>query len=150
MKRDPRLHGLSHHHHYALVLSRHLRLAAHDGLDAVRREWEAFDLASLMSHFATEEELLLPALEWAGLGELAGRMREEHRRLRAQIAALEEDEVTAFESLAVALHEHVRWEERVLFPACEAHLDDAVLDEVARRAPPEEQGGGAMQEVFDD
>ena len=38
MKRDPRLHGLSHHHHYALVLSRHLRLAAADGLEALRED----------------------------------------------------------------------------------------------------------------
>jgi len=34
----------------------------------------------------------------------------------------------------------VRFEERELFPACEALLPDAVLAEVARRAPKEDDG----------
>jgi hemerythrin-like domain-containing protein len=35
------------------------------------------------------------------------------------------------------LGDHVRFEERELFPACEATLSDDVLDEVARRVPRE-------------
>ncbi len=42
MKRDPSLHGLSHQHHYALVLARHIRLALEgaEGAAGALRELE--------------------------------------------------------------------------------------------------------------
>jgi hemerythrin superfamily protein len=114
MKRHPQLQPLSREHHHALVLARRATrgdLTAHD----VRR---AFDEA-LAAHFATEEEWLLPALRALGADDLADRTQREHDAIRAAIA---EEEVMTFGRL---LADHVRFEERELFPSWEALLDAA-------------------------
>ena len=134
MKRDPRLRGLSSEHHQALVLAR--------SLTGPRGEWTLDDAARLRRRFATElephfrveEELLLPALRRAGAVELVERTEADHAFLRERVAALADDEADA-RAFGERLRDHVRFEERELFPACERLLADAVLDEVARRAP---------------
>lgn len=139
MKRDPRLHALSSEHHHALVLARRATRAAEgrdpdpaEMLAEVRRRFEV----ELAPHFDVEEQLLLPAL--AALGEreltaLVERTLEEHRRLRDLVAADARPEAIAerLGDFAALLTAHVRFEERVLFPAAEAHLPAAVLDRIA-------------------
>lgn len=137
MKRDPRLAGLSSEHHRALVLAR--ALTAHPGA------WTAVDGAALgrrfeaelEPHFRVEDELLLPALRCAGnaAAALAERTAADHAFLRAQLAAARAGDGAAADAFAARLVEHVRFEEREVFPACEALVPGAVLDEVARRAP---------------
>jgi len=137
VRRDPRLHGLSADHRRALGLaSRLARLAAEGRLDAAT-VWQLrveFD-AALAPHFAIEEELLLPALRNAGGGELARRTQAEHDELRAHLTAAEAGELARVAAFAALLTAHVRFEERDLFPACEARLDASVLDAVAARTP---------------
>jgi uncharacterized protein YeaO (DUF488 family) len=116
MKRDPRLHGLSSDHHRALALARALR-AEGATLAGV--------MAELEPHFRIEEDVLLPALDAAGERALADRVREDHAFLRTCPAPA---------AFAARMADHVRFEERELFPRCEAVLDGAVLDEVARRS----------------
>lgn len=140
MKRDPRLRGLSSEHHHALVLARRVRAqatswtAADDGADLADRF-----ARELAPHFALEESVLLTALHASGdaaLIALATRTEEDHAFLRQSIAAARG---AASEAILLAfadrLEAHVRFEERELFPACEAYLAASVLDEVARRAP---------------
>jgi uncharacterized protein YeaO (DUF488 family) len=116
MKRDLRLQGLSSDHHRALALARALR-AGGVTLDGI--------VAELEPHFQVEEDVLLPALVAAGEQALADRVREDHAFLRTCPAPA---------AFAATLADHVRFEERELFPRCEAVLDEAVLDEVARRS----------------
>jgi hemerythrin-like domain-containing protein len=142
MKRDPRLRGLSSDHHQALVLARTLRArtapwTADDGAALARR----FD-RELEPHFRTEEEVLLPALGRAGAADLVERTAADHAFLRARVAAARLGDGAAAGGFAARLADHVHFEERELFPACERLLDDAVLDEVARRAPPPEPAPG--------
>lgn len=121
MKRDPRLVGLSSEHHRALVIAR--RAPEQDAA------WlRGVFVAELEPHFAVEERLLLPALERAGGVSLVARTREDHAALRALCAAGER------EGFAARLVAHVRFEERELFPACEALLPAAVLEAVAGAA----------------
>lgn len=134
MKRDPRLHGLSSDHHQALVLARELsRAVSWSGADgeALRLRFER----ELAPHFAVEEELLLPALRGAGRAALCDQVEREHAAIRRAVASAEEGDVTHAHALGAALTSHVRFEERELFPACEAELGDALLDQVALRAP---------------
>jgi hypothetical protein len=123
VKRDPRLRELSVDHHHALVIAR--RAPARDAA------WlrEVFE-AQLAPHFAVEEELLLPALARAGGADLVARTLEDHQALRALVAA---GDGAAFAERLVA---HVRFEERELFPACEARLAAEILEEVARATAP--------------
>lgn len=135
MKRDPRLHGLSSEHHQALVLAR--RLASHEGpwtdddARALRRRFET----ELEPHFATEEEILLPALTAAGETDLVARTEADHAFLRECVANADAGRRETVAAFAQRLQEHVRFEERELFPACERALDVAVLDAVAVRSP---------------
>ena len=137
MKRDPRLLGLSSQHHQALVLARAL---AQGPLDWSREKGIAFGArfdAELEPHFLIEEEVLLPALRRAGATSLAERTATDHAFLRATMLAARSGEGIAASAFGERLGDHARFEERDLFPACEATLSDDVLDEVARRAPRE-------------
>lgn len=134
MKRDDRLRDLSDDHHAALVLARRARNAADAAQEATRREaWDdvvrgfARDLAP---HFAIEEQLLLPALLSVGEGALAERTRADHDRLRALLEDPRPENLRLAE-FGTQLHEHVRFEERDLFPVAQERLPDDVLDAVA-------------------
>jgi hemerythrin-like domain-containing protein len=138
MKRDLRLRGLSSEHHRALTLARSLDRQVRAGGDLAGAAGELvrrFD-AELEPHFRVEEELLLPALQQAGAVALVERTEADHRALRAHAAAARVGRTDGLLSFADHLTEHVRFEERELFPFCEAALDATVLDAVALRAPP--------------
>ncbi|MFO0555974.1 MAG: hemerythrin domain-containing protein [Polyangiaceae bacterium] len=135
MKRDVRLHGLSSEHHHALVLARDLRASASAWTEVDgARLGERFE-RELEPHFRIEEEVLLPALARIGQTPLVQRVEREHSTLRALLGSARAGVGDAARDMAIALEEHVRFEERELFSACEALLDTATLDEVARRSP---------------
>ena len=145
MKRDVRLHGLSSDHHHALVLARRIREAVRAGhadaalFDAVHEAYTS----ELRPHFQVEEELLLPALELAGRPDLVRRTLSEHEELHNVLReARGGSVVAALERFASLLERHVRFEERELFVVCEQLLDDAVLGEVAVRAPKRRRDAG--------
>jgi len=132
MKRDPRLRRLSSEHHHALVLARELcARTAPWSVDAGSALGQRFE-AELEPHFRIEETLLLPALRRTGAVELVERTEADHTFLRARLEAARTGDGDAARAFAARLAEHVRFEERTLFPACEELLDDATLDEVGR------------------
>jgi hemerythrin-like domain-containing protein len=139
MKRDIRLHGLTSDHHHALVLARRIIEAAARGdvnvglVSEARRRCDE----ELSPHFAIEEEELLPALARAGREDLVDRTCAEHRALRAHLAAAEAGDAGRLLEFGNLLEAHVRFEERELFTACEALVEDDVLARVAQRAPKE-------------
>jgi len=133
VKRDARLRGLSSDHHRALVLAHTLRGASATGAMLA----ETF-FAELEPHFRIEDEEVLSVLALRTDAEsraLATRTAEDHAHLRAEAACAAAGEPVDFAAFARRLEEHVRFEERELFPFVEAQLPDAVLDAVFRRAP---------------
>jgi hypothetical protein len=145
MKRDARLHALSSDHHHALVLARRIERAAVASVAEAAADLRGHFDRELAPHFAVEERVLLPALRLAGLDALAERTLADHASLREHLAAAERGEHPRLLAFAALLTEHVRFEERELFPACEERLPGAVLDEVARLAGhtrPERDDGG--------
>lgn len=137
MKRDPRLRGLSSEHHRALVLARTLARRVEEAtVDApLARELRVRFDREFEAHFRVEEEVLLPALRAAGEAALVERVERDHADLRACVDAAARGELDQVAMFAGRLAEHVRFEERELFPRCEETLPSAVLDEVRRRAP---------------
>lgn len=115
MKRHTRLAQLSREHHSALRLGRHLIAGG------AQTELGA-ELPAIEAHFAEEERDLLPLLETDRHGAFAERLRAEHAQLRHLfVAALTgRNEVQAGQ----ALIDHVRFEERELFPVLEALFED--------------------------
>jgi hemerythrin-like domain-containing protein len=144
MKRSPQLTPLSHDHHQALRVAQVLRRAVDESEAA--RTFQDFWGAHGSHHFAIEEDLLLPA--WFACSEradtaLAARLVQEHlqirtvvQRVRGQRATLEE-----LNRCGELLAEHVRFEERVVFPRIESDLDEGDLDDLGRQVALAEGAG---------
>ena len=126
MKRHHQLLELSREHHGALSLALHAKRAALSGEAAAVAAASARCVvaAELEAHFAVEEKTLLPLLLAAGQAELAQRLTAEHgqlRELRTQLCDPDSVILRAFGELLAA---HVRFEEREMFIALEALLEN--------------------------
>ena len=120
MKRHPALVPLSHDHHHTLVRARELRRAAADANDselaAASARFRRVFAGEISRHFRDEEELVFPLLA-AGEGpapETLVRAVTQHACIRALVARLPDR--AAASDLGALLEEHVRLEERELFP----------------------------------
>lgn len=133
MKRAKALQPLSREHLGALIVAKKLREA--DEVEAARREFLEFWAGEGRVHFRIEEEVLLPG--WAAHGELdragVSRMLGEHLAIRREALRLAAGElgIGKVHELGMLLHDHVRFEERELFPAAEAALDADALEWLA-------------------
>jgi hypothetical protein len=133
VKRAEALRPLSREHLVALITAKKLREA--DELDAAAGTFLEFWHGDGMRHFRVEEEVLLPT--WAMHAEVdsegVSRMLDEHLAIRREALRLEAGEAALDEvqALGQLLHDHVRFEERELFPKVEAALDAASLDRLA-------------------
>ncbi len=147
MKRAEALRPLSREHLGALTTAKALREA--DDASSARTSFLRFWDQDGRRHFRIEEEVLLPG--WALAAEVdregVARMLDEHLRIRRAALRLEAGDVPPAELRALGdlLHDHVRFEERELFPLIEAALDDDALDHLAgriERAEEREAAGG--------
>ncbi len=125
MKRIPALQPLSREHHTALTLAKACERAAQSRDEervgkTCQRVLQAFS-DELEPHFQIEEQSLLPLLLSAGNTALEQRTLEDHRQLRALLSGLRRNDIETLGSFGKLLTEHVRFEERELFPALE-HL----------------------------
>jgi Hemerythrin HHE cation binding domain len=121
MKRSPALVTLSHDHHQALSIAQKLRGATADTAGDARAAFVAYWDAHGRGHFRLEEEILLPA--YASHGDshhpLVARALCDHVAIRARADALLVDEArdpAVLHELGTCLADHVRLEERELFP----------------------------------
>jgi quercetin dioxygenase-like cupin family protein len=134
-----------------LVAARGLRRGA-DGpeLTAAATAFLAFFAASAVPHFRQEEELLFPRVADAvEAHELVLQALLEHQRLHAGAAELTELVVQGnaepavaerMRELATLLENHVRLEERRLFPLIETLLSEETLAALADTGAPKESG----------
>lgn len=137
MKRSPELTPLSHDHHQALEVALRLRRADAEGVEEAVARFERYWSAHGELHFEIEEHRLLPALDQAdpAWAEAVARVRAEHAEVRERAAELLGDrspEVAAARELGQRLHDHVRFEERVLFVLLEHGLDAKDLARLGR------------------
>ncbi len=137
MRGDLRLRPLSGQHCHALVLARFIEaVCARGGMDA-----EAADVvrerfaAEITPHFLVEETLL-SALEGHGVDPLVERARTEHATILELLEAALANDTKCMCELGELLIEHVSFEEREVYPACERLLETEMLDRiVAAQAP---------------
>ena len=120
MKRSEALAPLSRDHHVALEVALRLRR----GEPGAAERFRAFLDADGRRHFALEEQLLLEHLTDVE----RSRMLDDHLMLAS---ARPQDEVGS-QALGERLAEHVRWEERELFPRLEADLSEEHLSAIGR------------------
>lgn len=120
MKRHPSLQALSRDHNVGLVLARRLQIPSEE----VARDFLAIWDAEMADHFSEEERLLLPLCGRLDQERLAG----EHQEIREAVSRLRNGELVVARDLSVLLHDHIRWEERRLFPAIEMSATPEQLD----------------------
>lgn len=148
ISRHEAMRPLSRHHHHALMAALNIRkgLEGYDGdaqqgnwperIDALRKEVLAFWEQDGNAHFREEEEILMPVYSrYASVRhEELQEMWYEHVEIRALIAAIAErdgDLAELLSELAEKLQQHVRREERVIFPMMEQVLPEEVLRKMA-------------------
>jgi iron-sulfur cluster repair protein YtfE (RIC family) len=137
VKRSAELAVLSREHHIALELALRLKRAAADQVDLLARDASDFWRRESSEHFRLEEDFLLPSLARHAAADDPDieRVRSEHDELRRRFAELDGGgrDVPALRELGRLLGDHVRFEERVLFPRVESALDPDELAELGRR-----------------
>jgi hemerythrin-like domain-containing protein len=136
MKRDPALVSLSHDHHQALAVAQKLRRADAQTADRARSELIAYWEGHGRQHFRLEEEILFPA--YAGYGDpydpLLARALCDHVAIRREVDAATGGAgvpISTLHKLGTMISDHVRLEERELFPLIESALPEAELAVVA-------------------
>lgn len=135
-KRHPSLVTLSHDHHHGLALALRLRQGdsalltdgwVHDRHEQARRVADFYQ-TELRRHFLAEEQVLFPAMRRyvPAASELIDRLVLQHRQLEEIIDGVTGPSVRDLSSLLVRLGEvleqHIRSEERELFPMYEDNI----------------------------
>lgn len=138
MRRSEALAPLSRDHHHALVIASALQRADSDRLEEVAARFVEFLSAHELSHFALEESVLLPAVPDEDRGRaLVARVLADHAYLRGAWRRLRDaddpPDLELLRAVGARLHDHVRTEERELFPYLEESLDQATLAEIGAR-----------------
>ena len=130
MKRSPELTPLSHDHHQALFVAHRLRRTDDEagGRAALLDHWEAQG----RQHFEVEEGVLLPA--WLELDPTAdralmARVADEHLVIRTIVRGARAGtlDLDGLREAGRLMAEHVRFEERELFPLIESGIEPTLL-----------------------
>ncbi|MDE0261034.1 MAG: hemerythrin domain-containing protein [Bryobacterales bacterium] len=144
MKRHPALVPLSRQHHDGLALGVMIERGLRDGAGPAdtaqleRLREQALDLWQLefRGHFEVEEQIVFPAARQAGQPALVDTLIAEHEAIRLQFEALERAPASEagplLDELRTALVRHIRSEERVLFQAMQAAMNQPQLEALGR------------------
>lgn len=136
MKRHDALAPLSRDHHHALVVAQRLKRAGEATAANARQAFLEYWRADGQRHFREEEDILLPS--FAGYGDpeapIVARVLIDHVRIRrlADEVAAERPPIGVLQALGEQLGDHVRREERELFPLIEQALPEAELKRLVR------------------
>lgn len=138
MKRTDALQPLSRDHHRALEVALRLRRATPEDADAIRTSFLEFWREHGALHFRVEEDVLLPAIAHRvePSDPAVVRVLTDHVGIRRRASDLEEadpPDADELRALGRALNDHVRHEERVLFPLIEEALTEAELESLTQR-----------------
>lgn len=131
LKRHDALAALSRDHHHALVVAQRLKRASESTATGAREAFLDYWRADGQRHFREEEEILLPS--YAGFADLGqpviARVLVDHIRIRrlAHEVASDNPGISVLQALGTQLAEHVRREERELFPLIEQALPEVEL-----------------------
>lgn len=149
IKRSPQLTPLSKDHHDGLLFSWKIKQGLKNGADikliAEYVQW--FWTNDLEEHFREEEQILAPHLP--ADNEMLKRMLEEHEEIEAMVHINENiPDANLLEKLADAIHDHIRFEERELFPYAEKIIPVEELNAIYEQLPKEKAECGKWEREF--
>lgn len=135
-KRHKALQPLSREHHHGLLLSWKIRTGFNKNISPERiksyADW--FFKNHLIPHFEVEESHIFPILD--ANNELVKRALAEHRRLN-RLFTENEDDVKALMKIEEELEQHIRFEERVLFPEIQKVATEEQMIQIEKIHQPE-------------
>lgn len=149
MKRAKQLQPLSRQHHLGLNIGRHGKECA-DNPEQIAEHWQALSsyMGDMQDHFRLEDDLIVEGLqpyrkEEPEVAAVLGKLEEQHKELRELTADMKASLKTAsslpsveqVRALAGLLYDHVRFEERELFPVTEKYLTESELDAIYKASP---------------
>jgi hemerythrin-like domain-containing protein len=146
VKRSKQLVSLSKEHHDALLFIWKIKAGLKNGTplttlnDYIKWFWENY----LKNHFDEEEKVLLPYLQAEDPG--GQQLIEEHTALKKMIG--DELNETSLGSFTTLLNDHIRFEERTLFPHLERILSEHQLDQIAKQLSSHPQCKADWQDQF--
>jgi Hemerythrin HHE cation binding domain len=138
IKRSKQLTPLSKDHHdgllFAWKIRQGLKYDADTNVIAEYVQW--FWKNHLREHFREEEQILAPHLP--ADNELLKQMMEEHQEIEAMIHITENiSDEAMLKQLADAIDDHIRFEERQLFPYAEKVIPEKELNLIYEQLPKE-------------
>lgn len=143
LKRHKSLVALSHDHHHGLILAQILKkdTPPYKGLpsdnEGKAEYTSTFFDTELVKHFNEEENLLYPYLKGKDteLDSLFLEIIDEHKQMTSLVDLIKKKINLAdnLNDLGVLLSDHIRKEERKLFPLIQEVLDDDELDRLGER-----------------
>jgi len=137
MKRDAALMGLSHDHHQALAMAQTLRRATGQTSAIALAAFATFWVIG-ERHFEIEEQVLVPAFAPYGdpyeplILQMLGDHAELRSRARHVLGSREAVDTGPLRALGERFAEHVRLEERQIFPLIEAAMPRDALERLGR------------------
>lgn len=135
-KRHKALQPLSREHHHGLLLSWKIRSGFSKSIEPKRirvyADW--FFENHLIPHFELEETHIFPILETEN--ELVKRALAEHRRIK-RLFEEREDDTKTLSKIEEELDQHIRFEERVLFPEIQKFATEEELLQIEKIHQPE-------------
>ncbi len=139
MKRHESIAPLSREHHANLILAQLLKseVADYKGLPTEPLEKRSYALniynKEIKEHFAKEEKLFDVIRHHSQLSSLINEIKDEHVVLRNAFETLPLDETLPekLNELGIALDNHIRKEERVLFPLIQEFCSEEELNNLA-------------------
>lgn len=130
MKRHPALQPLSRQHHLGLVIANKAKFATDDDKLTHHQALVDYLKTAIPTHFEIERtrlaDVILTKLSDDKAVKLAKQMLDEHDYIETLLANTDPS-VDDVKALATALYDHIRFEERELFPIAEEMLSDDEL-----------------------
>ena len=128
--RDENLYVFSHEHHHGLIFAVRLRKAHQADAETLKRYINDFWEDSLDAHFNNEENSFLNYLTDV---DLKHRFLSEHKQIRDLFKDIDEgddDIVEKSKQFGVLINDHIRFEERILFPWLQENLTSEELKQI--------------------
>ncbi len=131
IKRNKNIIALSKDHHYGLLFCWKIRqgLKMKIELERIRNYINYFWDGHMIEHFREEEELLFSKVNAA----VCNQGKDEHEIIRLLISGINghnKDNPATYTQLVNLVDQHIRYEERVLFPYLEKNISEENLNSI--------------------
>ena len=146
MKRANQLQPLSRQHHLGLNLSRHAKECTDKPIE-IAEHWHNLTsyIDDMQYHFQIEDNLIANALEpyraiQPDVASVLETLDGQHKQLHQLMSTVgkpggKDVTVAQVKELGTLLYDHIRFEERELYPTVEKYLTEAELDAVYKASP---------------